>query len=135
MIGQCHRRHRSVEFRKFLDTIEASVPTEFDVHLIMDNYGTHKTDLIRRWFAKRPRFHVHFTPTSAWHDYKDPTGRVRESRKHRFRLPSASRHDDGDRFVRLHRLVGKDRVQRSELRTAKSRLVSRFFNEREAPFQ
>ena len=65
VIGQCHRRHRSVEFRKFLDTIESSVPTEFDVHLIMDNYGTHKTDLIRRWFAKRPRFHVHFTPTSA----------------------------------------------------------------------
>ena len=65
VLGQCHRRHRSVEFRKFLDTIEASVPTELDVHLIMDNYGTHKTALIRRWLAKRPRYHVHFTPTSA----------------------------------------------------------------------
>ena len=65
VIGQCHQRHHSVEFRKFLDTIEASVPTELDVHLVMDNYGTHKTDLIRRWFAKRPRFHVRFTPTSA----------------------------------------------------------------------
>ena len=54
VIGQCHRRHRSIEFRKFLDTIEASVPTELDVHLIMDNYGTHKTDPIRRWSAKRP---------------------------------------------------------------------------------
>ena len=65
VIGQCHRRHRSVEFRKFLDTIEDSAPTDLDVHLIVDNYGTHKTDLVRRWFAKRPRFHVHYTPTSA----------------------------------------------------------------------
>ncbi len=65
VIGQCHRRHRSVEFRKFLDTIEDSVPTDLDVHLIVDNYGTHKTDLVRRWFARRPRFHVHYTPTSA----------------------------------------------------------------------
>jgi transposase len=63
VIGQFHRRHRSVEFRKFLDTIEAEVPRGLDVHLIMDNYGTHKTPLIRNWFAKRPRFHVHFTPT------------------------------------------------------------------------
>lgn len=65
VIGECHRRHRSIEFRKFLDTIDNSVPAELDVHLIMDNYGTHKTVLIRRWLAKRPRFHVHFTPTSA----------------------------------------------------------------------
>ena len=65
VIGRCHKRHRSVEFRKFLDTIEASVPPELDVHLIVDNYSTHKTALVRRWFAKRPRFHVHFTPTSA----------------------------------------------------------------------
>lgn len=63
VIGKTHRRHRSREFRKFLNTIEANVPEEMDVHLIMDNYGTHKTKLIRDWFAKRPRFHVHFTPT------------------------------------------------------------------------
>jgi transposase len=63
LIGQLHRRHRSVEFRKFLDVIEARVPASLDVHLIMDNYGTHKTAIIRKWFAKRPRFHVHFTPT------------------------------------------------------------------------
>lgn len=63
LIGKLHRRHRSVEFRKFLDVIEAQVPTALEVHLIMDNYGTHKTALIRKWFAKRPRFHVHFTPT------------------------------------------------------------------------
>lgn len=63
VIGEIHRRHRSIEFRKFLDTIEASVPETLDVHLVMDNYGTHKTPRIRNWFAKRPRFHVHFTPT------------------------------------------------------------------------
>src|SRR6202171_1734045 len=63
VIGQFHRRHRSVEFRMFLDVIEAQVPATLDVHLILDNYGTHKTAMIRKWFAKRPRFHVHFTPT------------------------------------------------------------------------
>jgi transposase len=65
VIGECHRRHRSVEFRRFLDTIEANVPPDLDIHLIVDNYGTHKTALIRRWLAKRPRFHLHFTPTGA----------------------------------------------------------------------
>lgn len=65
VIGECHRRHRALEFRKFLDTIDANVPTQLAVHLIMDNYGTHKTALIRNWLARRPRFHVHFTPTSA----------------------------------------------------------------------
>lgn len=63
VLGDIHRRHRSIEFRKFLDRIEASVPTDLEVHVIMDKYGTHKTPMIRAWFAKRPRFHVHFTPT------------------------------------------------------------------------
>jgi transposase len=65
VIGECHRRHRSVEFRKFLDRIDQEVPPELNVHLILDNYGTHKTELIKRWLAKRPRFHLHFTPTGA----------------------------------------------------------------------
>jgi len=65
LIGQTQRRHRSVEFRNFLDTIEGNVPPELDVHLILDNYGTHKTQLIRDWLVKRPRFHLHFTPTSS----------------------------------------------------------------------
>lgn len=65
VIGECHRRHRSIEFRKFLDTIDANVPQDLEVHLILDNYGTHKTAAIRNWLIKRPRFHVHFTPTSA----------------------------------------------------------------------
>ena len=65
VIGQCQRRHRAVEFRKFLDTIETVVPADLDIHLIVDNYATHKTELIRKWLAKRPRFHLHFTSTSA----------------------------------------------------------------------
>jgi transposase len=63
LVTAFHRRHRSVEFRHFLDIVEAAVPKRLDVHLIMDNYGTHKTALIRNWLAKRPRVHVHFTPT------------------------------------------------------------------------
>ncbi len=63
VITQFHQRHRSVQFREFLDLIDARVPRDLQVHIIMDNYGTHKTPLIRNWFAKRPRFHVHFTPT------------------------------------------------------------------------
>ena len=67
VITQFHQRHRSVQFREFLDLIDTRAPRHLDVHIIMDNYGTHKTPLIRNWFAKRPRFHVHFTPTySSW---------------------------------------------------------------------
>ncbi len=65
VLAECHRRHRSVEFRKFLDRIDATVPPDLDIHLIVDNDGTHKTALIRRWLAKRPRYHLHVTPTSA----------------------------------------------------------------------
>ena len=65
VIGKCYERHRAVEFRKFLDEIEAAVPDSLDVHLVMDNYATHKTSLIRNWLAKRPRWHVHLTPTSS----------------------------------------------------------------------
>jgi transposase len=65
VIGQTHRRHRSTEFLKFLTTIEAAVPPKMEIHLVMDNYGTHKTAAVRSWLARRPRFHVHFTPTSA----------------------------------------------------------------------
>lgn len=63
VIAETYRRQRSLEFRKFLDRVDASVPPTLDVHLIMDNYGTHKTPRILAWLAKRPRFHVHFTPT------------------------------------------------------------------------
>jgi transposase len=65
VIGKCFPRHRAAEFRKFLDEIEANVPGGLDIHLVMDNYATHKTQLIRDWLAKRPRWHVHLTPTSS----------------------------------------------------------------------
>jgi transposase len=65
VIGETHRRHRSSEFLQFLRTIEANVPPQMDIHLVMDNYGTHKTPTFKAWFARNPRFHVHFTPTSA----------------------------------------------------------------------
>jgi transposase len=63
VIAETHRPHRSLEFRKFLDRIDASVPAGVTVHLVLDNYGTHKTPRIWAWLAKRPRFHGHFTPT------------------------------------------------------------------------
>ena len=65
VIGKCYRRHRAKEFLKFLRVIEESVPADLDVHLILDNYGTHKTPKVRGWLARHPRFHVHYTPTYA----------------------------------------------------------------------
>jgi transposase len=67
VIGELHRQHRASEFKKFLTTIDKAVPAELDVHLICDNYGTHKTPVVRAWLARHPRFHMHFTPTgSSW---------------------------------------------------------------------
>lgn len=67
VIGELHRRHRHQEYLKFLKKIDKSVPAELDVHIVCDNYGTHKTPEVRQWLARRPRFHVHFTPTgSSW---------------------------------------------------------------------
>ena len=65
VIGRLKRRHRSAEFLEFLNAIDRDAPKDLDIHLILDNYGTHKTDAVRSWFAQRPRYHVHFTPTSA----------------------------------------------------------------------
>jgi len=65
VIGKCFRRHRGEEFIRFLRLIDESVPGKLDVHLILDNYSTHKTPAVRKWLARRPRFHVHFTPTYA----------------------------------------------------------------------
>jgi len=65
VIGTCMPRHRAQEFRKFLDEVERNVPAGLDVHVVMDNASSHKTKLIRNWFAKRPHWHTHFTPTSS----------------------------------------------------------------------
>ena len=61
IIGKCYTRHRAVEFKKFLAEIETAVPNELDIHIVLDNLATHKTPAIKRWLAKRPRFHFHFT--------------------------------------------------------------------------
>jgi transposase len=67
VLGQCRRRHRAAEFRAFLAQIDESVPSDLAVHVVLDNLSTHKTPAIQRWFARHPRFHVHFTPTySSW---------------------------------------------------------------------
>jgi transposase len=65
VISALHRRHRAVEFKKFLARIDAEVPAQLDVHVVCDNYGTHKTPAVNTWLARHPRFHVHFTPTSS----------------------------------------------------------------------
>jgi transposase len=67
VISELHRQHRASEFRKFLITIDKTVPAELDIHLVCDNYGTHKTPAVKAWLARHPRFHLHFTPTgSSW---------------------------------------------------------------------
>ena len=67
VIGECYAKHRNQEFRRFLKRIDESVPADLDIHLIVDNYATHKTPAVQRWLARRPRFHVHYTPTySSW---------------------------------------------------------------------
>lgn len=67
VIGKCYRKHRPAEFKKFLNEVERSVPAGLGIHIVMDNYATHKTQAIRDWFAKRPHWHAHFTPTgSSW---------------------------------------------------------------------
>lgn len=67
VMGQCFRRHRTAEFRKFLDYVDSQVPEDLQVHLIMDNYCTHKAAPIKRWLLRHPRYHLHFTPThSSW---------------------------------------------------------------------
>src|SRR5215216_4311640 len=67
VIGELHRQHRATEFKQFLTTIDKTVPPALDVHVICDNYGTHKTPAIKAWLGRHPRFHLHFTPTgSSW---------------------------------------------------------------------
>ena len=65
VIGQCMPRHRHREFLRFLKTIDKQTPAHLDLHLIVDNYATHKTEAVKRWLKRHKRFHLHFTPTSA----------------------------------------------------------------------
>jgi transposase len=67
VIGRCFRRHRTAEFKRFLTHVDEQVPAKLDVHLILDNYATHKTAAVRQWLLRHPRYHLHFTPThSSW---------------------------------------------------------------------
>ena len=65
VIGRCYQRHRAVEFRKFLAAVEQAAPADLDIHLVLDNYATHKAPPVKAWLARHPRYHLHFTPTSA----------------------------------------------------------------------
>jgi transposase len=65
VIGKCYKRHQATEFLDLLEGIDAEMPERPDVHLVMDNYATHKTPKIKSWLARRPHWYVHFTPTSA----------------------------------------------------------------------
>jgi transposase len=65
VIGKCFKRHRSTEFVKFLTIIDQQTEADLDVHVVLDNYSTHKTPAVKRWLLKHPRFHLHFTPTHA----------------------------------------------------------------------
>ena len=65
VIGKCYRRHRHQEFLRFLKLIDAAVPKDLDLHLVLDNYATHKTPAVHQWLLRHPRFHLHFTPTSS----------------------------------------------------------------------
>ncbi len=84
VIGRCHRRHRHQEFLKFLNELDASVPKEpgVEVHLILDNYGTHEAPAVKRWFLRRPEYHPHFAPTSSsWLDLVErSSGEITEKR-------------------------------------------------------
>ena len=67
VIGRCYRRHRAAEFRAFLEAVDAAVPAEFEVHVVLDNASIHKAPAVRDWLVQRPRYHLHFTPTaSSW---------------------------------------------------------------------
>jgi polyene macrolide polyketide synthase len=77
VIGAVDRRHRASEFRSFLERIEAEVPEDLAIHLVLDNYATHRTPAIKRWLLRHPRFHLHFTPTgvpcSTWSSAGSPS--------------------------------------------------------------
>ncbi|PKW19147.1 IS630 family transposase [Saccharopolyspora spinosa] len=87
VISAIHRKHRAVEFKKFLARIDKAVPAELDVHLVCDNLATHKTPAINDWLAKHPRFKLHFTPTgSSW---------INQVVRHRSRMSTAARIEGG----------------------------------------
>lgn len=97
VLGECYPQHRNQEFRRFLRRIDDSVPAELDVHLIVDNYATHKTPAVQRWLAKRPRFHVHYTPTySSWLNLVERWFAILSERKIKRASHRSTRELEGD---------------------------------------
>ena len=150
VIGDVHRRHRSSEFLQFLRTIEANVPAVLDIHLVMDNYGTHKTPAIKNWLARHPRFHVHFTPTSAsWLNqverwFATLTQKYIRRGTHRStrQLEQALRHyikiNNGDPKPFVWSKTADEilaSVERFCLRTSKDLLINRFRDVRATPHE
>ena len=105
VIGRLHSRHRAIEFKQFLQTIDREVPSDLDVHLVLDNSSTHKTPAIQRWLAAHPRFVLHFTPTSSsWLNlverwFAELTTKKLRRGAHRSRPPAQHRHPRLDRHL------------------------------------
>ena len=102
VIGECQPRHRHQEFLRFLDRIDQSINAGLDIHLVLDNYGTHKHPEVKKWLATRPRYHVHFTPTSSsWlNQIERWFAEIMRKRIRRGNIPQRSRLDQG--HPRLH---------------------------------
>jgi hypothetical protein len=91
VIGAMHRRYHATEFRSFLDRIDREVPADLDVHLVLENYATHKTPLIHCWLFQHQRFHLHFTPTySSWTDQAERWFATLTGARERWRTRSGS---------------------------------------------
>ena len=104
VIGRCFARHRAKEFLKFLRTIEANVPTDLDIHLVMDSYATHKTPAIRKWLVRHPQWHVQFTPTSAsWLNQVERTFALLTEKQLRRGVHHSTRARRGHRSLHRHR--------------------------------
>jgi DDE superfamily endonuclease len=102
VIGRCYQRHRAVEFRRFLATVEQAVPANFDIHLVLDNYATHKAPPVRAWLARHPRYHLHFTPTSAsWLNQVERWFALLADKQIKRRRPSQRARTEG-RHHRIH---------------------------------
>jgi transposase len=102
VIGQCMLRHRAAEFIRFLRLIDLRTPPDLDLHLIADNYAAHKTEAVKRWLARHPRFHMHFTPTSAsWLNAAETLFAAQQAPAEARRLPLGPRTESG--HPRVHR--------------------------------
>ena len=129
VISSIHRRHRAIEFKKFLAKIDAEVPDDLEVHLVCDNYGTHKTPAINAWLVKQPRFHMHFIPDQLQLDQPGRAlVRLHHRRTHPQRQPPIgpglrSRHPRlGQEMERRPQTIHLDQVSRTDSRVNRTTL-------------